>query len=78
MCRSLRGNQADGAFVCVYHQWAYDSEGTLVGVPFRRGMKGVGGYDKDFNPANHSLEKLRVESYKGMIFGTFFVRDGGA
>lgn len=71
VCRSLRGNQADGAFVCVYHQWAYDSEGTLVGVPFRRGMKGVGGYDKDFNPANHSLEKLRVESYKGMIFGTF-------
>ena len=71
VCRSLRGNQADGAFVCVYHQWAYDAEGTLVGVPFRRGMKGVGGYDKAFDPANHSLEKLRVESYKGMVFGTF-------
>ena len=22
VCRSLRGNQADCAFVCVYHQWA--------------------------------------------------------
>ena len=71
VCRSLRGNQADSAFVCVYHQWAYDAEGTLIGVPFRRGLKGVGGYDKDFDPANHSLEKLRVESYNGMVFGTF-------
>lgn len=71
VCRSLRGNQDDGAFVCVYHQWAYDAEGTLVGVPFRRGLKGVGGYGKDFDPANHSLEKLRVETYAGMVFGTF-------
>lgn len=71
VCRSLRGNQPDGAFVCVYHQWAYDSEGTLVGVPFRRGLKGVGGYDEDFDPARHSLERMRVQTYGGMVFGTF-------
>lgn len=71
VCRSLRGNQADGAFVCVYHQWAYDATGALVGVPFRRGMKGVGGYQADFDPAEHSLERLRVESFAGMVFGTF-------
>ncbi|MBC7284985.1 aromatic ring-hydroxylating dioxygenase subunit alpha [Hoeflea sp.] len=71
VCRSLRGNQADGAFVCVYHQWAYDASGMLVGVPFRRGLKGVGGYTSDFDPAEHSLERLRVESFRGMVFGTF-------
>ena len=71
VCRSLRGNQADGAFVCVYHQWAYDATGALVGVPFRRGLKGVGGYQADFDPAEHSLERLRVESFAGMVFGTF-------
>ena len=71
VCRSLRGNQADGAFVCVYHQWAYDATGALVGVPFRRGLKGVGGYQADFDPAEHSLETLRVESFAGMVFGTF-------
>lgn len=71
VCRSLRGNQADGAFVCVYHQWAYDASGALVGVPFRRGLKGVGGYSSDFDPAEHSLERLRVETFRGMVFGTF-------
>ena len=71
VCRSLRGNQADGAFVCVYHQWAYDATGALVGVPFRRGLKGVGGYPDDFDPAQHSLERLRVETFSGMVFGTF-------
>ncbi len=71
VCRSLRGNQADGAFVCVYHQWAYDAAGQLVGVPFRRGLKGVGGYPKDFDPTDHSLQTLRVDTIAGMVFGTF-------
>lgn len=70
VCRTRRGNQADGAFVCVYHQWAYDSAGNLVGVPFRRGLKGVGGYPADFTPEAHALQTLRVESVAGMVFGT--------
>lgn len=71
VCRSLRGNQADGTFVCVYHQWAYDSAGALVGVPFRRGVKGVGGLNADFDTAAHGLRALRVDSIAGMVFGTF-------
>lgn len=71
VCRSRRGNQEDGAFVCVYHQWAYDASGKLMGVPFRRGLNGVGGLSKDFDPSLHSLETLRVESINGMVFGTF-------
>lgn len=71
VCRSLRGNRADDAFVCVYHQWSYDATGKLTGVPFRRGLKGVGGYPKDFDLEAHSLEQLRVETFEGMVFGTF-------
>ena len=71
VCRSNRGNSADGAFTCVYHQWAYNAAGELAGVPFRRGKDGVGGYDKSFKLSDHNLQKLRVESLNGMIFGTF-------
>ena len=45
VCRELRGNVgASGTHTCVYHQWAYDAGGNLVGVPFRRGLGGKGGY----------------------------------
>ena len=40
-CRPYRGNAKE--FVCPYHQWTYDLAGNLVGVPFRRGVKGEGG-----------------------------------
>lgn len=56
---------------CVYHQWCYDLAGNLMGVPFRRGVRGQGGYPRDFDTGQHGLRKLRVESYRGLIFGTF-------
>ena len=56
---------------CIYHQWSYDVAGNLLGVPYRRGINGNGGYPKDFRPEEHSLEKLRVESYRGVVFATF-------
>ncbi|MDB5699400.1 MAG: salicylate 1-hydroxylase alpha subunit, partial [Alphaproteobacteria bacterium] len=71
VCRSPRGHSADGTFVCVYHQWSYDSAGKLIGVPFRRGLKGVGGYPGDFDIGAHGLQTLRVESIAGMVFGSF-------
>ena len=55
---------------CVYHQWCYDLAGNLMGVPFRRGVKGQGGYPADFDLSRHSLRKLRVETYRGLVFGT--------
>ena len=69
VCRELRGNAKH--HTCVYHQWMYDAEGNLVGAPFRRGISGKGGYPKDFKLENHGLQKLRVESHAGFIFGTF-------
>ncbi len=67
--REERGNQAD--FRCIYHQWCYDHKGDLLGLPYRKGVKGVGGYPADFDVKQHSLEKLHVSSYRGLIFATY-------
>jgi anthranilate 1,2-dioxygenase large subunit len=66
--RELRG-RAD-THICIYHQWCYDLNGDLQGVPFHRGVRGQGGMPEDFSFAQHGLQKVRVESYRGVIFGT--------
>ena len=50
VCRELRGNRM--THTCVYHQWSYNLEGDLTGVPFRKGIEGKGGYGADFDPAS--------------------------
>jgi anthranilate 1,2-dioxygenase large subunit len=67
--REIHGNAKD--HVCIYHRWCYDLEGSLTGLPFRRGLKGKGGMSADFRLSDHNLRKLRVESYAGVIFATF-------
>lgn len=67
--RKTHGNAAE--HVCIYHRWCYDSSGALIGVPFRRGLKGEGGMPADFDPTQHGLTKLRVENFHGVLFGTF-------
>jgi len=69
VCRELTGNKA--VHTCVYHQWAYEPSGKLVGVPFRRGLGGKGGYPADFKMEDHGLTTLRVDAMKGMVFATF-------
>jgi anthranilate 1,2-dioxygenase large subunit len=69
VCRSARGNSK--SHICAYHQWSYDSNGNLRGVPFRNGIKGAAGMPADFDPKQHSLQQLRTESYGGLIFATF-------
>jgi anthranilate 1,2-dioxygenase large subunit len=69
VCRYNRGNATD--FTCIYHQWGYDQKGNLLGVPFGRGLKGLPGMPADFDNKEHGLQKLRVESYRGLIFATF-------
>jgi phenylpropionate dioxygenase-like ring-hydroxylating dioxygenase large terminal subunit len=58
-------------FTCIYHQWCYGQKGELKGVPFRRGLKGVGGMPADFEMQDHGLRRLRVATYRGIIFATF-------
>jgi len=71
ICRERFGKSSDGAYTCVYHQWAFDAKGDLRGVPFQRGLGGNGGMPKDFDKKKHGLRKIRVVNYHGAIFGTF-------
>ena len=68
VCRELRGNAH--AHRCVYHQWAYDERGRLRGVPFQQGLKGKTGMPADFDMRAHGLPPVRVECYRGVVFGT--------
>ena len=67
--RETSGNAKD--HVCCYHQWCYDLTGKLVGVPFKRGVKGRGGFPQREMNTPMRLTPLRVESYRGAVFGTF-------
>jgi anthranilate 1,2-dioxygenase large subunit len=69
VARERRGNCT--AHVCIYHQWTYDHDGALTGVPYRRGIGGVGGFPEDFELAAHGLRKLRLVSHCGIVFGSF-------
>tara|TARA_R110002111_G_C6006607_1_gene374046 strand:+ start:12053 stop:13300 length:1248 start_codon:yes stop_codon:yes gene_type:complete len=71
ICRNRHGKSEDGTFTCVYHQWAFTAAGDCVGVPFRKGHQGKGGFPKDFKPSDRPLQKLKVESLGGAIFASF-------
>jgi phenylpropionate dioxygenase-like ring-hydroxylating dioxygenase large terminal subunit len=62
VCRVESGNAR--RFTCPYHNWAFDNTGDLVGVPMEAG------YGPGFDKASLGLGRLRVESYRGFIFGT--------
>lgn len=68
-CKTYRGSTKQ--FICPYHQWTYDLSGALVSVPFRRGVKGVGGMPPDFNLADHNLRSLNVTCHNGAVFASF-------
>ncbi len=65
VCRADQGNAA--AFTCTYHGWTYGDDGKLVGVP---GYKEY--YYEELDMEKWGLVPLaQVDSYKGLIFGTF-------
>jgi phenylpropionate dioxygenase-like ring-hydroxylating dioxygenase large terminal subunit len=68
-CRELSGNVKE--FVCPYHQWTYDLQGNLAGVPFRRGVNGKGGMPADFDSAQHGLRRLNVTTHRGVVFASY-------
>ena len=69
VCFKPRGNVRE--LTCVYHNWVYDLAGNLTGVAFKRGVGGKGGLRDDFDQKDHGLRRLRVEMYRGLVFGTF-------
>ncbi len=57
--------------VCPYHQWNYNYDGKLLGVPFRGGVKGQGGMAEDFRLEDHGLPRLKVACRGGVVFASF-------
>ena len=68
-CQRHLGNAPE--FTCPYHQWTYDLQGNLIGVPFRRGLKNQGGMPADFDPKDHGLRRLKVHARHGVVFASF-------
>ncbi|MDH6677788.1 anthranilate 1,2-dioxygenase (deaminating, decarboxylating) large subunit [Rhodococcus sp. LBL1] len=63
VCEVPKG-KANG-FTCPYHSWSYALDGRLRGIPY------PDGYDADLDKKDLPLQRLRVESYAGMIFASF-------
>lgn len=62
--------------VCPYHQWSYDLDGRLRGVPFSRGVRQPdgsvhGGMPADFDMSEHGLTQLKVARRNGVVFASF-------
>ena len=72
-CRTRHGTTT--GFVCPYHQWRYNLQGDLRGVPFRAGVKERdethGGMPEDFANADHGLTRLKVARRGGVVFASF-------
>ncbi len=64
-----QGNTGN-SLTCVYHSWAFDLDGNLTGIPFRRGLEGKGGMPAEFDLKQHGLKRLRVGEVCGLVFGT--------
>lgn len=68
---SIKARDNSEALTCLYHAWTYNLDGQLKSVAFRNGVAGKGGMPADFEPSKHRLQPLRVETYCGLVFGTF-------
>ena len=64
----VRGNSR--RHTCPYHLWTYNLKGDLTGVPLEKGVNGKGGMPPCFDKKNHSLNKLTVTRYGGLVFGS--------
>ena len=69
VCRQASGNSR--IFICPYHQWSYDSQGNLRGVPFIKGIGGMGGMPEDFKRSDNALPRLKITVRQGVIFANF-------
>ena len=65
-----KSGKVDG-FQCVYHAWSYNRQGDLTGVAFEKGVKGQGGMPPGFRKEDHGPRKLRIATFRGLVFGSF-------
>ena len=65
VCRADSGNA--NAFVCAYHGWTYGTDGKLIAVPSLKEA-----YYDELDTSKWGLASVaQVDSYKGLVFGTF-------
>jgi anthranilate 1,2-dioxygenase large subunit/terephthalate 1,2-dioxygenase oxygenase component alpha subunit len=75
ICYEAKGKRTRAHnFTCPYHNWIYDFDGNLTSVAFEKGIQGKGGMPADFDKSRHKLIRLRVETIRGLVFGTFSER----
>jgi len=55
----------------IYHQWSYNLEGNLIGVPFRRGSRGTAATAPISRPPIIHCNASKVDSCDGLIFVSF-------
>jgi phenylpropionate dioxygenase-like ring-hydroxylating dioxygenase large terminal subunit len=63
VCRHARGNAKN--FTCFYHNWTYDNQGRLDGVPLKDA------YGPGFRMEEMGLYQPRTQSYRGWLFVCF-------
>ena len=68
VCRHPRGNAK--TFACFYHNWTYDNQGRLDGVPLKDA------YGPGFKMEEMGLYAARTQNYRGWLF-VCFSRDTG-
>ncbi|MGW0037586.1 aromatic ring-hydroxylating oxygenase subunit alpha [Gordonia sp. NPDC003376] len=61
VCREESGKAK--SFQCPYHGWTFRNTGELVGAPWPQGYA-------DFDKSRFGLQTIRVETYRGFVFGT--------
>jgi phenylpropionate dioxygenase-like ring-hydroxylating dioxygenase large terminal subunit len=71
ICYQPKGKRQRHNFVCPYHNWIYDFDGNLTSIAFEKGIQQKGGMAPDFDKTQHRLIRLRVETIRGLVFGTF-------
>lgn len=71
LCYEAQGHRQRPNFVCPYHNWVYNFDGELTSVAFEKGVQGKGGMPEDFDKSKFRLTKLRVETIRGLVFGSF-------
>ncbi|MBL7487569.1 aromatic ring-hydroxylating dioxygenase subunit alpha [Frankia sp. AgB1.9] len=74
-CRHRGATLTEGSgcvrrFTCSYHNWIYDTDGSLTGIPDRR--RGF----SDVDPATHGLVEFPSEERHGFVWAT--LNPGGA
>lgn len=64
LCRKIKGSTSD--FSCSFHGWTFDLDGNLRSAV----SEARAGFPQGFDKSTRGLRKVRVESYRGFIFGT--------